>query len=61
MQTLETSFSRERCFKGFTQDAFWAIQEEGNEIQVPGDRYKRHFLDLTIVEFWACQEAEIDF
>jgi len=45
----------------FTQDAFWAIQEEGNEIQVPGDRYKRRFLDLTIVEFWDCQEAEIDF
>jgi len=45
----------------FTQDAFWAIQEEGNEIHVPGDRYKRCFLDLTIFEFLACQEAEIDF
>ena len=28
---------------------------------MPDDRFKHRFLDLTKVEFWACQEAENDF
>ena len=32
-----------------------------NDFPVFGDHLKHRFLDLTKVEFWACQEAEHDF
>ena len=41
-------------FLDFMQVAFWAVQEEENEFQVPGDHLKHRFLNLTKVEFWDC-------
>jgi len=49
------------CFLEFTQVAFRAIQEEGNEFQVRGEHLKHRFLIRNQVEFWAGQEAENDF
>jgi len=54
MRTLESFFLE------FTQDAYWASQEEENEFPYLGEHLKNRFLDLTKVEFWACQESEYD-
>jgi len=40
---------------------FGGIQEEENEFPVHGDHFNHRFLDVTKVEFYACQEAENDF
>ena len=55
MRAHETSLSR------IHKDAFYSGQEEENESAEPGEQLKHRFLDLTKVEFWACQEAENDF
>ena len=45
----------------FSQVAFWAGQGEENEFPVIRDHLKHRILDITIVEFRACQGAENDF
>jgi len=54
MRALETSLF------DFTQVAFLAGQEEENEFPETGVHLKNRFLDLTKVDFWACQEAQND-
>jgi len=41
--------------------AFWAGEEDENDLKVPWEQLKNRFIDFIQVEICACQEAENEF
>jgi len=48
-------------FLDFTQVAFWAGHEAGNDLETHCEPFKHSFLDINQVAIWAVEEAKNEF